>query len=385
MNKLLILTTRFNHNEDKIGATFIYDQVDQLRLYFDKVEVISFRPYLPIFVAKIMGGDRFRDSQAKDYTYKNVNVKYINNFILPFLFFKKKWIKNGFNSAYNYLKKKSFKPDIIHAHRTWPIAGIGNLLSKKFNIEYVVTAHGHDAYGLPFKNNYYKKTIKKSLMNSKKIISVSNKNLTLMSNFMNITKEKFEFIPNGFDSKKFFFTKETISKRKFQFLSVGLLHKIKGHTNLIFAFKKLLNKVENVELVIVGDGPEMKNIKSLVKKLSLSESVSLLGVKPHDEIPTLMRSCDFFVLPSLNEGMPTVLFEALSCGKPVISTNVGGVSEIIINEKIGLLSEPNNINSLFFSMKKALSINWKSNYISKYASDYSWQKISKKINNLYKL
>ena len=384
MNNLLVLTTRYNHKNDPMGATFIYEQVEQLRLSFDKVLVIAYRPYTPKILSFLYSPERKRDSLAKNYEYENVQVIYIKNFVIPFSIFRYSWAKKGFKSTKKIFNKYLFKPNIIHAHRTWPIGEIAFLLSKHLKTKYFITAHGYDAYGLYSKSKYYRNKIKNCLMHAKKVISVSKKNIHIMSHKMNIPSDKFVFISNGYDKNKFLPEGDTNNKinGKIKFLSIGFLHKIKGHSILIKAFDAVSKENSNVELNIIGDGPERKNLHDLVKKFNLDDRVKLAGSVPHSEIPKWINLSNFLVLPSLNEGMPTVMLEALGCGKPVIATKVGGIPEII-NEKIGVLVDKDNPDSLAQGLLSAINQRWDNEYILNYSKDYSWQNIAIKILKLY--
>lgn len=108
-------------------------------------------------------------------------------------------------------------------------------------------------------------------------------------------------------------------------LYVGSLLPVKNLDGLV---KTLSHSKREFKLFIVGDGPEKTKIRRIIENSNLRERIALLGQKPHNEVLRLIRSCDFLVLPSKSEIFPTVVIEALSLGKPVIATEVGGVSEI---------------------------------------------------------
>ena len=96
-----------------------------------------------------------------------------------------------------------------------------------------------------------------------------------------------------------------------------------------------------------------------------------------------MNASDLFVLPSIKEGFPTVIPEALACGKPVVSTNIFGIPDIINNEKMGILVPPGNSEELATAIVKALNTKWDSKEILRRAQDYSWQSISKRLLECY--
>lgn len=119
-------------------------------------------------------------------------------------------------------------------------------------------------------------------------------------------------------------------------LFIGRIAKVKGLDLLLKAYKSLATRVGKISLVIVGDGEYMPQLKETIKKMGLSK-VELLGSLPHSSIPEIINCADVFVLPSLSEGSPTVVREALACGIPVVSTKVGDVNTLIDNSSIGKL------------------------------------------------
>lgn len=96
-----------------------------------------------------------------------------------------------------------------------------------------------------------------------------------------------------------------------------------------------------------------------------------------------MNAADLFVLSSLNEGNPTVMFEALGCGKPFVGTRVGGIPEIITSEDYGLLVKPGNVQDLADILLKALTKEWDSERIAAYARQYSWGYVVDRIIQVY--
>ena len=114
-------------------------------------------------------------------------------------------------------------------------------------------------------------------------------------------------------------------------LAVGNLVEVKGHRYLVEAMAEVVKERQDVLCVIVGSGPLRGRLERQVRALGLEEHVRFVGGKPHEEIPIWMNACDVFVLPSLNEGNPTVMFECLGSWRPFVGRDVGGVREIIIS------------------------------------------------------
>ncbi len=124
---------------------------------------------------------------------------------------------------------------------------------------------------------------------------------------------------------------------------VGRLSPEKRVQDLLFALKKQ----SEVSLNIIGDGPQKEELEALTIQLGLNETVAFSGRKEWgDELFSELKRHDILVLPSENEGLPLVIAEAMSCGLPVIASNVGGIPEIVRNEVNGLLFEKGDLNML---------------------------------------
>ncbi|MFH2069922.1 MAG: glycosyltransferase [Elusimicrobiota bacterium] len=122
--------------------------------------------------------------------------------------------------------------------------------------------------------------------------------------------------------------------------TAGRLHEQKGMEHFISAIPSVLSKFKNVLFVITGDGPQKRQLEAQALKMKILDKVIFTGFQPADESVRIISSSDIFVLPSLWEGTPNVLLEAMSQGRPVISTDTGGVREIIDDGLNGLIVRP---------------------------------------------
>jgi glycosyltransferase involved in cell wall biosynthesis len=197
-------------------------------------------------------------------------------------------------------------------------------------------------------------------------------------------------IPNGYKNTLFNpnNTDENLKSLQMQsdmkmILSVGSLLEVKGYTFLIKAVSEYIKYKKDIMCIIIGVGPLNNKLHKQIKKLELEDHIKLLGGKPHNEIPHWMNACDIFTIPSLNEGNPTVMFEALGCGKPVIATRVGGIPEIITSDDYGLLVNPGDSKDLSEKLLFALEKKWDYKKILEYSKLYSWDNIIKKILEVY--
>ena len=169
-------------------------------------------------------------------------------------------------------------------------------------------------------------------------------------------------IYNGIDSDIYSLqgvSNRDLAKKKYGFqnhipllLNVGGLRKPKGHIILLEAAAILKKKGISFSLVIAGEGKLRPDLERAIEKLRLVSNVCLLGQR--DDIPELMSAADIFVLSSLWEGLPGVVLEAMASGLPVVSTNVGGVSELVVENETGFLVPPKNPQLLAEAIERML-------------------------------
>lgn len=166
-----------------------------------------------------------------------------------------------------------------------------------------------------------------------------------------VAQSKAHYIPNGFLTDRWPKSKEKgIGDRAhvFKWVAVGRLHPAKNYPLLLNAFHEVLKVSPDQHLTIVGSGPLHDELSALVKVLGISQSVLFAGQV--DDVAPYLQRADGYVLTSDWEGFPNALIEACLCGLPCVSTNVGGVSELIHHADTGLIVEPGDLDGLVSAM-----------------------------------
>jgi len=132
-------------------------------------------------------------------------------------------------------------------------------------------------------------------------------------------------------------------------ITVAMLTRLKGLNVLLEA----LRTIPHVELLVLGDGPERVNLEGLAESLGL-DNVKFLGKVPHEQVWRHLLSSSIFVLPSLSEGLPRALLEAMACGLFIIASNVGGIPDVVRDGWNGILVDPNNPKALREAIERAM-------------------------------
>ena len=236
--------------------------------------------------------------------------------------------------------------DIIHGHYLFPAAAAAVEVGKEHGIKTYVTAHGSDMFELYKTQPLMRSPIKKVLKNADGVFAVSNAlRHEIIATGVTGIADKTKLSWNSVDVEKFSNKENDSFKREYNLfdkpvvLFVGNLIKRKNVDSLLEA-KKVANS--NYYLVIVGDGPQFKRLKKKVEEENIRD---VIFTGSRTDVENIIPSCDVLVLPSYSESFGLVLIEALACGKPVIGSNVGGITEII-NDDVGFLVNPNKIPSI---------------------------------------
>ncbi len=261
--------------------------------------------------------------------------------------------KNAKKALENLLEKEDI--DIIHGHYLFPASAVAVEVGKEHGIKTYVTAHGSDMFELYKTQPLMRSTLKKVLKSADVVLAVSNAlRHEIIATGVEGIASKTRLSWNSVDINRFSAKENTTFKEengledKPIVLFVGNLIKRKNVESLLEA-KKIANS--DYYLVIVGDGPLFKKLNNKVEEENIRD-VIFTGAR--DDVENIIPSCDVLVLPSFSESFGLVLIEALACGKPVIGSNVGGITEII-NKNVGLLVNPNKVSSIASAIDKIIN------------------------------
>ena len=157
---------------------------------------------------------------------------------------------------------------------------------------------------------------------------------------------KFQVCRLGVDPRQFPFSLPLPAGQKVSLLCVGRLTPAKGQVLLVQACAQLRDAGIDFHLKFVGEGPDRRRIEAAISDHGLQQHITLTGALTQDGVRSALAKADVFVLPSLAEGIPVVLMEAMSSGVPCISSPVNGIPELIEHQRTGLLATAGDVDNL---------------------------------------
>lgn len=251
------------------------------------------------------------------------------------------------------------KLDLVHVHYAIPHATVGYLAkmilrSKGVHLPIVTTLHGTDIT-IVGNDPSYAPVVEFGINESDGVTSVSQQLKDSTLNQFSITRD-IEVIPNFIDFRRFnrknkaHFRKAITPNGEFIVMHTSNFRKVKRVDNVIRVFHGISKKVP-AKLLLVGDGPERNNLEILCRELKICEDVIFLGKQ--DAIEELLAISDLFILPSESESFGLSALEALACEVPVISSDIGGLPEVITDGFCGYMKAPDDIEGM---TEAALSI-----------------------------
>jgi glycosyltransferase involved in cell wall biosynthesis len=381
-SNLLVISNSFPNRDDSfVGNIFVKEQVRYLKNFFKTVSVVSPVAY---------GVNFLRSTSSTDYLYEDISVFFPRYLNVPFFYSRGRslWVSLETRAILSVIEKQNIPFDIIHAHMTWPSGAVAAELKKRFNVPLVITEHTSATFynAAKRKDAYWKRTFQAA----DAIVRVREGDNSLFEE-LDVPLEKVYAIPNGFDHEKFYPMPSASCREQLALpvdrkivLNVGNLYSpVKGHRIFIKAISQVAESRGDVLGIVVGSGKLETELLRYIQELHMEDHVRLVGSKPHDQIPFWLNACDVFVLPSLNEGNPTVMFEVLGCGKPFVGTSVGGVPGVITSEDYGLLVNPGDPDALAEQIELALKREWDRDAILQYAARYNWENIGKELADVY--
>ena len=318
-----------------------------------------------------------------------IDNKIINKVDTTIIYFKKnKWKKYldylyAFKKGVEFLMlNKKVKFDCVHMNIIHPSGWQALYLYKKYKLPYIISENWHGFQDLSkYKIGFFRRMLIKKVIENASFVCPVTQQLKKAIQSINY-KANYTVVPNVVDIKRF---KPADKKHhSFTFLHISTLtDDIKNISGILHSYSQLEH--QDILLRIIGDG-ETSWIKDKARSLNIPDNAILIeNEKTHDEIAIAMQQADCFVLFSNIENLPLVIIESMACGLPIITTDVGGISEHMDDSK-GKMIKSKDSDSLTKSMKFMIlnSANYDSKLIRDYAvENFGNDSISRQFNDLY--
>lgn len=388
MKKVLRILNRFNIGGPTHNATYLTKYLH------------------PEFQTKLIAGKKLDSEESSEYMLKDyeINFEIIEDMSRSINLIKD--LKSFFK-----IKKiiKEFKPDIVHTHAS-KSGALGRLAAITSGVPIIVhTFHGHvfHSYFGRLKTKFYIFLERYLAKKSSAIIAISNlQRKELVNEFKICSKNKIYTIPLGFDLEKFqkqdflkrneFRDEFNLNKNDIAIGIIGRLTPIKNHSFFLRSIKILLeDSSRKFKVFIVGDGEDRLALESLCTQLDLrfnaegEEDPIIYFTSWRKDIDRVYAGIDIVALTSKNEGTPVTLIEAQASNKPIVSTDVGGVLDVVKNNITAFVSDKYDYNVFSNNLRKlvendSLRVKMGSAGYSHVSELFSYHRLVKDVRKLYK-
>ncbi len=253
---------------------------------------------------------------------------------IPFSFDKKN--PSSFIRMASLINKE--KSDIVNTHSSsdsWVVS----IAAKLSRVKPIIIRTRH--VSTPISKSFMSKVLYTAFPDA--IVTTGESIRETMINHLGFPAEKIRSIPTGVDTTRFdpARAKPNMAQRGFLIGAIGVLRNWKGHHYLLDAAPLISAAIPDAFFYIVGDGPQLGNLKRKAEAMNILDRVSFLGHR--DDIPEIIASLDIIAHPSYeNEGVPQTILQAMAMKKPVVASDAGSIKEIVINNKTGFLIDPKN-------------------------------------------
>lgn len=378
--KILMLTRLFPSHAFPALGTFCIERAKALAAHAD-VRVMVPTPYYPAWLPGKEDWKKWTRVERQGVVEGNIAVTYPRYVSLPGT---ATWLQ-GVTMARSVRRDlesnyKGWQPDVIDGHFAFPDGYAATRLGQAIGTSVVVTCHGSDLRQYPDIPVAGAMT-RWTLRHADRVISVSS-DLMRRSIELGCPANQAVFLTNGVDPSKFSVRAQSECRAQLGLpldrkigVYVGFLIDRKDQSLILRALVEIRQQGASVPLIVlVGDGPNRQRLENEVVALGLQNDVILAGQRRHDEVALWMGAADWLLLSSSSEGWATVYFEAMACGRPVLTSNVSSARDAINQPAYGSVVEPRTAAAFAAAVQAASQTAYDENVIRHYAEQNSWEK-----------
>jgi teichuronic acid biosynthesis glycosyltransferase TuaC len=384
--RILTFTSLFPNEVRPEFGVFVYQRVAALARRADNVvQVIAPVPYFPSWIPI----ERWRSFTKipKSETVGSLPVAHPRYALLPGIMPLHGWLifLGCLPAARRLHREHNF--ECIDAHYIYPDGFAAILLSRVLGIPVFLSARGTDINVFP-RFRLIRPMIRWSLRRAAGVVAVSEALKKIMVE-LGAPADKIKVIANGIDAGRFHAMPQAAARQELGIplnakviISVGALIPAKSHEMLIRAVARLGRGDAKPRLYIAGEGLLLESLTNLITELHLEEQVFLVGRQPNEKLKLWFSAADISCLASLREGMPNVVLESLACGTPVVATRVGGVPEVLVSDKLGVLVEP-KAEAIAQGLEAALQTPWDREFIAQHTHARTWDVVAEEVERYF--
>lgn len=392
--RIVVFTTLFPNPGQPNAGLFIRERMFRVGETLP-LKVVAPVPWFPFQGLIRRWRPHFRPETPRAETQAGIEVLHPRFFSVPGLFKSLDGVFMAFGSLPTLLRlKRRFDFQIIDSHFAYPDGYAATLLGRWLKVPVTVTLRGTEAR--LSRGFLGRRLIFSALIRATRIFSVAG-SLKRNAMALGIADDKIRVVGNGVDTGKFNPIPQDQARRALSLpanvpilVSVGGLCERKGFHRVIECLPDLRESFPDIRYLIVGgpspEGDWSERLKRQVSELGLNETVRFLGSMPPDRLKVPLSAGNMFVLATRNEGWANVFLEAMACGLPVITTDVGGNTEVVCRPGLGKVVPFGDRRALSQAIADTLRMDWDRKEIANHACANSWdQRVAVLISEFKKI
>ncbi len=378
---------------DPTAGTFVHEQATALIDLGHDVRVMSPKGIAPPLAKRWA---RLRDVPGVD-RHDGVHVLYPRKVTLPGARLGS-WNAESMRLAIRGPMQRVYERwpfDVIHAHMVVPDGWAAARVGADLGVPVLATAHRADVLDVPARGGAQRAQVAEAVADIDQIVAVS-KAMRAACEELATPRRPVAVVPNGADTRTFFPRDRAAARTRLGLPAhepiitfVGVLTPRKGIDTLVESMGLLAKEPGGAPLLVIAGIGELRDaLTQRAAELGVTDRIRFVGKVPHDEVAWWMAAGDVFCLPSLSEGLPTVVCEAMACARAVVATAVDGTPEIVDDEHTGLLVPPRNTDALAGALRRLLADaplreRFETESLARATRTYTWDANARAYTTLY--